>query len=323
MPHDLQPFRPRTDDPGYPTIALLANVYTPVTPFELGYQASWAPSGNTGPGLADGDLLGTTDDVTSVGAFNDGRQGYIMADTDGKMTLTLDAIDPSGLTAVVSYYLGETNSYGSLDSLEITFVGESSTVTLLSVSSLGMRDIDGEWRTATADITSAGVGNLMISFDSNNAFEALYIDNVYFTTSYQALDSDDDNDLRIDGYDWCPLDPTEQDDNDEDGICDDTDLDDDNDGAFDFNDEFPYDGNEQVDADGDGIGDNADTDDDNDGTDDASDAFPNDPSEQDDYDGDGVGDNADTDDDGDGVSDLEDVWPLDNTMSTDLSLIHI
>ena len=37
--------------------------------------------------------------------------------------------------------------------------------------------------------------------------------------------------MRLDGYDWCPLDPTEQDDNDEDGICDDTDSDDDNDGC--------------------------------------------------------------------------------------------
>jgi hypothetical protein len=310
-----------TDDPGYSTIALLANVYTPVTPFELGYQASWAPSTNTGTGLSDGDPVGVTDSVSDVMAFQDGRQGYSMADTHGAMTLTIDPIDPSGLNAAVSYYLLDanigSNGYEASDLLEIKFVGSQSTVTLLSISGDQMDTSSGTWNTVSADISSAGEGSLELTFDSNSFTEVVYFDNVYFTSSYETLDSDDDNDGRVDGYDWCPLDPTEQDDNDQDGICDDNDLDDDNDGVFDFNDEFPYDGNEQVDADGDGIGDNADTDDDNDGTEDANDAFPNDPSEQDDFDGDGVGDNADTDDDGDGVSDVEDVWPLDNTRSTD------
>jgi hypothetical protein len=305
-----------TDDPGYYTIALIATEYTPETPYELGYQASWAPSGNTGTGLADGDLIGVTDDVSEIGSYLDGRQGYRMADTDGLMTLTLDAIDPSGLNAVVSYYV-QSASYSSLDSMEIRFVGDTSTVILASAAALDLRDMAGVWATASADISDAGEGSLEILWDSNSAFEALYIDNVYFTSSYQVLDSDDDNDGRVDGYDWCPLDPTEQDDFDQDGICDDQDLDDDNDGVFDFNDEFPYDGTESVDEDGDGIGDNADTDDDNDGVPDDSDAFPNDPSESEDFDGDGIGDNADTDDDGDGVSDVDDEWPLDNTQSTD------
>ena len=312
-------------DGTWATIALLANVYTPETPFELGYQASWAPSANSGTGLTDGDYVGVTDYTGEVGAYLDGRLGYQMSDTDGAMTLTLDAIDPTGLTAAVSYFLADT-TYEDDDSLSIDFVGSLSTVSLLSASGVsatdaaggdGMEALAGAWTTVSADISAAGTGSLVITFDSNAGTEALYLDNVYFTTSYVALDSDDDNDMRLDGYDWCPLDPTEQDDNDEDGICDDTDLDDDNDGVFDFNDEFPYDGTEQTDDDGDGIGDNADTDDDNDGTDDANDAFPNDPSETDDFDGDGIGDNADTDDDGDGVSDTEDIWPLDNTMSTD------
>ena len=314
-----------TDDGTWNAIALVASSYTPVTPFELGYQASWAPSANSGSGLTDGDYVGVTDYTGEVGAYLDGRLGYQMSDTDGAMTLTLDAIDPTGLTAAVSYFLADT-TYEDDDSVSIDFVGSLSTVSLVSASGVsatdaaggdGMEALAGAWTTVSADISAAGTGSLVITFDSNAGSEALYLDNVYFTTSYVVLDADDDNDMRLDGYDWCPLDPTEQDDNDQDGICDDTDLDDDNDGVFDFNDEFPYDGTEQTDDDGDGIGDNADTDDDNDGTDDANDAFPNDPSETDDFDGDGIGDNADTDDDGDGVSDLEDVWPLDNTMSTD------
>ena len=317
-----------TDDPGFPTIALLATEYTPETPFELGYQASWAPSDNTGSsnsGLSDGDYVGVTNYTSEVDAYLDGRQGYQMSDTDGAMTLTLDAIDPTGLTAVVSYYLADT-TYEDDDSVSIDFVGATSTVSLMSANGVssttaaqgdGMEALAGSWTTIAVDISAAGTGSLTITFDSNAGSEALYVDNVYFTTSYQVLDTDDDNDQRLDGYDYCPLDATEQDDNDEDGVCDNNDLDDDNDGVFDFNDEFPYDGSESTDFDGDGIGDNADPDDDEDGVPDDSDALPYDPDESTDSDGDGVGDNADTDDDNDGVSDELDVWPLDNTMAVD------
>ena len=57
--------------------------------------------------------------ISEIGSYLDGRQGYRMADTDGLMTLTLDAIDPSGLTAVVSYYLCNQPMYGGLDSMKI------------------------------------------------------------------------------------------------------------------------------------------------------------------------------------------------------------
>ena len=63
-----------------------------------------------------------TDDITDVGSYLDGRQGYRMTGTNGLMTLTLDAIDPSGLTAVVSI-LFAIRSYSSLDNFDISFVG--------------------------------------------------------------------------------------------------------------------------------------------------------------------------------------------------------
>ena len=45
------------------------------------------------------------------------------------MTLTLDEIDPSGLTAVVSYYVQSDTTYENpLDSMDIRFVGDTSTV---------------------------------------------------------------------------------------------------------------------------------------------------------------------------------------------------
>ena len=134
-------------------------------------------------------------------------------------------------------------------------------------------------------------------------------------------DEDDDNDGVDNNDDLCihsiqvPLTA----DNDGDG-CDDAveDLDDDNDGVPDLDDALPLDPSESEDTDNDGVGNNADTDDDGDGVDDAEDAFPIDASESEDTDNDGVGNNADTDDDGDGVVDAEDAFPLDSTESTDL-----
>jgi Zn-dependent metalloprotease/alpha-tubulin suppressor-like RCC1 family protein len=75
-------------------------------------------------------------------------------------------------------------------------------------------------------------------------------------------------------------------------------------------DALPLDATETQDTDGDGVGNNADTDDDGDGTDDSEDAFPLDSTEWIDTDGDGVGNNADTDDDNDEVLDVNDAFAL-------------
>jgi hypothetical protein len=91
------------------------------------------------------------------------------------------------------------------------------------------------------------------------------------------------------------------------------------DGIVDCLDAFPMDGSESQDADLDGIGNNADTDDDNDGYNDALDAFPNDANEWVDTDSDGIGNNLDNDDDGDGAVDSEDAFPLDETQIYDIT----
>ena len=95
-------------------------------------------------------------------------------------------------------------------------------------------------------------------------------------------------------------------DTDRDGTPDIRDDDDDGDGVPDATDAFPLDPTETQDSDGDGIGNNSDDDvdgdgatndldedDDGDGTADARDAFPSDPTESADSDGDGVGDVGD------------------------------
>ena len=60
-------------------------------------------------------------------------------------------------------------------------------------------------------------------------------------------------------------------------VGDNSDLDDDGDGIDDVDDAFPLDASEFQDTDSDGIGNNADTDDDGDGVPDDEDAFPLDP----------------------------------------------
>ena len=81
------------------------------------------------------------------------------------------------------------------------------------------------------------------------------------------------------------------------------------DGIPNFEDAFPRDSSEWNDNDSDGIGDNSDIDDDNDGFNDSDDFFPFDPLENRDNDLDGIGDNSDVDDDNDGFNDSEDLDP--------------
>ena len=102
-------------------------------------------------------------------------------------------------------------------------------------------------------------------------------------------------------------------DTDGDLTCNKFDDDDDGDGFNDTSDIFPLDYTEWNDNDEDGIGDNSDDDDDDDGTPDSIDAFPLDSTEQSDTDGDGIGDNSDTDDDGDYIEDIDDFCPRGDT----------
>ena len=114
---------------------------------------------------------------------------------------------------------------------------------------------------------------------------------------------DSDSDGVGDNSDVFPDDSSEFLDTDGDGIGDNADNDDDNDGVIDSIDAFPLDSSESLDTDGDGLGNNTDSDDDSDGVEDQLDAFPLDSSETVDTDGDGVGNNADPDDDNDGYLD--------------------
>jgi len=288
-----------------------ANVYGS----DLDYTASYISTGSVG--MTDGDYFGVTSYATTVGTFTDGDQGYQMSDTDGIAQLTFANVADADTVSMDIFV--QSTGWESSDYITVSYVGATSTTTLLDTNGYDIDTdfgtMEGVWTTISADVS--GAGYLLVEFASNSGSEAIYMDNIVFTSDSLDEDMDDDNDGYNDTVDDCPFDANEHIDSDGDGFCDIQDTDDDNDGTYDLNDEFPLNPDEQTDNDQDGIGDNEDTDDDNDGIEDSQDAFPNDPTESSDLDGDGVGDNADTDDDGDNVPDDEDPFPTDGSAWVD------
>jgi len=314
---------------------------------EMGFTLYYTSTG--GAGLTDGDYFGTVNYTGTVGNFTDGTKGYQMSDVDGITTLTLDDITAETLT--FDLFVQDTGwewSSSSYDYINISFIGANSDISILSTYGT---DIDtgyasylGTWTSMAVAIGTAGNGHLEFEFSSNAGPEAIYIDNIQFTsTVVLTADLDDDGDgwLDVDETD-CGTDPLdgndvpadadsngicdalEGDDFDGDGISNDQDPDDDNDGVDDADDAFPLNPNEWDDTDSDGIGDNADLDDDNDAwTDVDESACGTDPldgaSIPSDYDNDMVCDSLDSDDDNDLVLDVDDAFPNDpyETVDTD------
>jgi len=243
---------------------------------EMGFTLYYTSTG--GVGLTDGDYFGTINYTGTVGNFTDGNNGYQMSDVDGIATLALDDITAEVMT--FDFFLQDTGYETSnpVDYLVIRFVGANSDIEIVNTTGY---DIDTDnsswldtWTTMTVMIGAAGHGHLEVEFSSNSAMEALYLDNIQFTsTVVLTADLDDDGDgwTDIDESD-CGTDPLdgndvpadadsngicdalEGDDFDGDGIPNDSDPDDDNDGVDDVDDDFPLNPNETTDTDGDGVG---------------------------------------------------------------------
>jgi len=307
---------------------------------EMGFTLYYTSTG--GVGLTDEDYFGTINYTGTVGNFPDGNNGYQMSDVDGIATLALDDITAEVMT--FDFFLQDTGYETSnpMDYLVIRFVGANSDIEIINTTGY---DIDTDnsswldtWTTMAVMIGAAGHGHLEVEFSSNSATEALYLDNIQFTsTVVLTADLDDDGDgwTDIDESD-CGTDPLdgndvpadadsngicdalEGDDFDGDGIPNDSDPDDDNDGVDDVDDDFPLNPNETTDTDGDGVGNNADEDDDNDGWIDENEVGCgtdplDDSSVPADYDSDSVCDPLDADDDNDGTDDVSDAFPYDET----------
>ena len=238
----------------------------------------------------DGDGYSDVDETTNCGESNDPLdETSIPTDTDGD--LLCNALD------------SDDDSDGVLD-----------TADAFPLDSTETADTDGDGTGNNVDTDDDGDGYSDADETTNCGEDNDPLDATSTPTdtdgdlACNALDNDDDNDGTIDDNDAFPIDPSEQNDQDSDGIGDNTDSDDDGDLWLDVDEDDcqtnPMDSASiPDDFDNDGICDLVDEDDDDDGFIDEMDAFQYDSSEWNDNDGDGIGNNADNDDDNDLLSD--------------------
>ena len=229
----------------------------------------------------------------------------------------------------------------------MAFIGDAATVVIYdSLVDIASGDLDDSgledvWTTMTADISAAGVGNLVIEFASNSAVEEFGIDTVVFSDASGGVVAQTDfeqmGDAPIGGYYKGGANTAHPNfgynsAGDIAFVC--------SDGSGTTYAYWVNDGwNDCADSSDEGVtgwyhdgvlenspvatvsyggyGVQLDSDDDGDGYLDWIDAFHLDGSEWVDTDGDNTGNNADLDDDNDGVADIADAFPLDLNAWTD------
>lgn len=140
-----------------------------------GFYATMTYTG--GSGLSDGDFVGVTSFAGNVGSYTEGTQGYQISDSDGIFNLYLDGV--AGATSVSLDYFVNSTGYEGLDFISISAGGVIGLDTV--DQDIDDLEIEGEWRTITwTNLTSSEV---VISVDFNSASEAIYIDNVQWSST--------------------------------------------------------------------------------------------------------------------------------------------
>ena len=140
-----------------------------------GFYATMTYTG--GSGLSDGDFVGVSSFTGIVGSYSEGTQGYQISDSDGIFNLYLDGV--AGATSVSLDYFVKSDNYETADLISISAGGVSGLNT--AGQDIDDLDIEGEWRTITwTNLTSSEV---VISVDFNSSTEAIYIDNVQWSST--------------------------------------------------------------------------------------------------------------------------------------------
>ena len=191
---------------------------------ELGFTA-WYVNTRDGAGLVDGDYVGVTDYTGSgVGSYPEGVQGYQMSDTDGLMRVDFDTVYGSGAWNLSIDLFVASTDYESDDAIvvEVTVDG-GAILTLLDTTGLDIDDlgIEGVWFTLLQELTGYTEATLHVSFDVNSGSEAIFMDNVIFSSNEIA---DSDADGVPDAQDNCYLPNPDQLDCNDNGVGDVCDL---------------------------------------------------------------------------------------------------
>lgn len=162
---------------------------------EMGFSARYVPYDTPDVGLTDGDFVGVTDFVTTVGAFTDGLNGYQISDADGNFILEFDTVDLTGVatpSVSLDYWISETgyegdgtvNESGS-DRLRIYVkdLTNATEIDILDTTGSDINDllIEGSWISGGANLLSDTNVQLVIEARMNASAEAFYFDNIVFS----------------------------------------------------------------------------------------------------------------------------------------------
>ncbi len=156
-------------------------------------------------GLTDGDYVGATSYTGTVGAFPDGVQGYEFSDCDGMMQVVFDQASGSGTWNVSLDIFIQSTGWESDDAIVIDVVVDGGEVlAILDTTGQDVDDLDSEgaWFNLVKDLTGYTEATLRVALDSNSGSEAIYIDNVIFSSN--AIE-DSDGDGIPDSQDNCDL----------------------------------------------------------------------------------------------------------------------
>lgn len=170
-----------------------AMVQWTATGAEMGFTA-WYVNTRDGTGLVDGDYVGVTDYTGSVGDFPEGVQGYQFSDTDGLMRVDFDTMNGSGSWNVSIDLFVASTGYESDDVIIVDVTVDGGAVlTLLDTTGQDINDlgIEGAWFTLLQDLDGYTEATLHVSLDSNSSSEAIYMDNVIFSSN-AIMDADGD-----------------------------------------------------------------------------------------------------------------------------------
>ena len=172
---------------------------------EMGFTAFYYNTRGS-VGLTDGDYVGVTNYTGGgVGGYPDGAQGYQMSDCDGMMEITLDTATASGSWNVSLDMFVASTGWEADDLIIVDIIVDGGAVlTLLDTTGQDIDNlgIEGAWFNWLQDLTGYTEATLRVSLDSNSGSEAIFIDNVVFSSN--AI-QDTDGDGVPDSQDNCYL----------------------------------------------------------------------------------------------------------------------